>query len=111
MREVEQEIFGADHQAFGKALCEKWKFPESFAQVTGFHHNPLDLPTGARSMACLVHIADRLASSLEGAFRLDLPSLDIDGSILDEIKLTRDSLEEVRSRLAEEVEEVAAMLA
>lgn len=111
MCEVEREIFGADHQAFGKALCERWKFPEAFAQVTGHHHEPLDLPTGSRSMACLVHVADHLASSLERAFRLDLPSLEIDGSVLDEIKLTRDALEDIRSRLAEEVDEVSAMLA
>ncbi|MFG0294227.1 MAG: HDOD domain-containing protein [Phycisphaerales bacterium JB050] len=111
MREVEREVFGADHQAFGKALCERWKFPEAFAQVTGHHHNPLDLPTGARSMACLVHVADHLASTLDHAFRLDHPSVDIDGSILDEINLSRDALEDVRSQLADEVDEVAAMLA
>jgi HD-like signal output (HDOD) protein len=111
MREVEREVFGADHQAFGKALCERWKFPEAFAQVTGHHHTPLELPTGARSMASLVYVADRLASSLDRAFRLDLVSLEIDGSVLDEIKLTRDALDDIRSRLAEEVEDVAAMLA
>lgn len=111
MREIEREIFGADHQAFGKALCERWKFPEAFAQVSGFHHNPLDLPTGSRSMACLVHIADHLAGTIPGAFRLDLPSLEIDGSVLDEIRLSREALADIRSRLEEEVEDVAGMLA
>lgn len=108
--EVERSIFGADHEAFGRALCERWKFPEAFAQVCGHHHSPLELPTGSRSMACLVHIADRIASSLPGAFRLDLPSLEIDGSVLDEIKLTREGVEDIRGRLEEEVEDVAAML-
>jgi HD-like signal output (HDOD) protein len=111
MRSIERAVFGADHQAFGKALCERWKFPEAFAQVSGHHHNPLDLPTGSRSMACLVHIADHLAATLPGAFRLDLPSLEIDGSILDEIRLSREALADISSRLEEEVEDVAAMLA
>ena len=111
MREIERELFGADHQAFGKALCERWKFPEAFAQVSDFHHNPLDLPTGSRSMACLVHIADHLAGTIPGAFRLDLPSLEIDGSVLDEIRLSREALADIRSRLEEEVEDVAGMLA
>ncbi len=111
MREIERELFGADHQAFGKALCERWKFPEAFAQVSGFHHNPLDLPTGSRSMACLVHVADHLAAALPDAFRLDLPSLEIDGSVLDEIRLSREALADIRSRLEEEVEDVAGMLA
>ncbi len=111
MREIERELFGADHQAFGKALCERWKFPEAFAQVSGFHHNPLDLPTGSRSMACLVHIADHLAGTIPGAFRLDLPSLEIDGSVLDEIRLSREALADIRSRLEEEVEDFAGMLA
>jgi len=111
MREIERAVFGADHQAFGKALCERWKFPEAFAQVSGFHHNPLDLPTGSRSMACLVHIADHLSGALPGAFRLDLTSLEIDGSILDEIRLSREALADIRSRLEAEVEDVAGMLA
>lgn len=111
MREIERAVFGADHQAFGKALCERWKFPEAFAQVCGYHHKPLDLPTGSRSMACLVHIADHLASELPKAFRLDLPSLEIDGSVLDEIRLSREALADIRSRLEEEVEDVAGMLA
>lgn len=112
MREVERRIFGADHQQFGKGLCEKWKFPKSFAAVTGYHHNPLELESGARSLACLVHIADRIAAEMEdgAGFRLDLTSTEINPSILDEIGLSLDKLDEIRNRLPQELEEVEAML-
>src|SRR5690554_910989 len=38
MLELEEKIFGATHQDFGQALCEKWKFPKAFHYVTGRHH-------------------------------------------------------------------------
>src|SRR5262245_26755556 len=41
MREVERRILGADHEAFGAALCEAWKFPKTFTAVAGHHHDPM----------------------------------------------------------------------
>jgi HD-like signal output (HDOD) protein len=111
MLDAEADVFGANHQQFGKALCEKWKFPKVFALVTGTHHNPLELPSGDRTMASLVYIADRLAATVEDSpYRLDLISLDFDPSVLDELALTRERLEDIRESLAEQVEEVAMML-
>jgi len=110
MRDVENEIFGATHQEFGKALCEKWKFPQVFAQVTGFHHNPLDLAEGTRNMACLIHVADCLSAEAVPAFRLDLRSLQINPSVLDELKLTSEKVEELKGRLAQELADAEALL-
>lgn len=111
MLEIEAEVFGANHQQFGKGLCEKWKFPRVFALVTGNHHDPLELPSGERVMASLVYVADRLAASIEDApYRLDLPSLEIDASVLDELNLTREKLDDIREDLNEQVEEVAMLI-
>jgi putative nucleotidyltransferase with HDIG domain len=110
-REFERDEFGATHEEFGAALCEKWKFPDNLCRVAGHHHNPMELAAGERSMACLVNIADRLASELRDApFRLDLPSVEIDGSVMDEAGVAPEVLAGVRAELSEKFNEVALLL-
>lgn len=101
MLEVEERIFGANHQNFGAALCEKWKFPASFARVTGHHHKPFDLPFEQRTLPLIVYVADRLAGELEDGFRLDLPSLEIDPRAMSDLKLTNEMLDTIRAALPE----------
>lgn len=110
-REVERREFGATHEEFGAALCEKWKFPSGLKRVTGNHHDPLVLPAGERSLACMVHIADRLACEIDQApFRLDLMSTEIDGSVMDEAGVSLELLAGVRAGLQERFDEVAVVL-
>ncbi len=99
MLATEEEVFGATHQDFGKALCEKWKFPKSFGYVTGHHHNPLQLPSECRTLASVVCIADHLVATLPGAFRLDLVSTDIPQDVLDDLKLTPAKCDELMAKL------------
>lgn len=110
MLAVETEVFGANHQQFGEGLCRKWKFPVSLANITGNHHNPLDLPSEARTMACVVHVADRLAGEIKPGFRLDLTSTEISDNVLAELRLSRERLEDIRSNLPEMLAEVKRLL-
>lgn len=110
MLKIEEEVFGATHQDFGFGLCEKWKFPRTFINVCGFHHRPLELPEEARTIVSIVSVADRLAGGVEGGFRLDLPTLEIPADVLDDIKLSREGLEAVRTKLPEQLDVVNAML-
>jgi putative nucleotidyltransferase with HDIG domain len=110
MIEIEETTFGADHQAFGAGLCDKWHFPKSLTLVTGYHHHPFDLPEEDRKLSVMVHMADRLAASLEGAFRLDLTSLEISEDVLDALKMTREQLTKVQEELPEHVESVEDLL-
>jgi HD-like signal output (HDOD) protein len=111
MMEAELAVFGATHQQFGKGLCDKWKFPKVFSLVTGHHHNPLELPSGERTMASLVYVADRMSAGItDSPYRLDLPDLELDNSVLDELGVTREKIEGLREGLTEQVEEVAMLL-
>ncbi|HVZ94445.1 MAG TPA: HDOD domain-containing protein [Phycisphaerales bacterium] len=110
MREAEQSILGANHQQFGKGLSDKWKFPRTFAAVTGGHHNPLDLPEADRTLPALVYVADRITATLPDGFRLDLTSLDFDPAVLDVLKLTHEQIEKVRSTLNDQLADVEALL-
>lgn len=110
MMGLERQIFGATHQAFGRALCEKWKFPPGLTSATGWHHNPLDLPEERRMLPCIVHVADKVAGSLEGGFRLDVPDLEVSDEVLAAIRLPREKLAEIASALPEMQSEVRSLL-
>jgi HD-like signal output (HDOD) protein len=108
MLELEQKVFGTDHQAFGAGLCDTWKFPKSFSYVTGFHHNPLELPEGSRMLACIVYIADRLAAKAGYGFRGDLLSLEPEVAVVDDLGMTAEQLQHVTDSLPRVYEEVEA---
>jgi len=109
MREIERAVIGADHCAFGAALCETWKFPKSFAYVTGHHHDPMELPAGSRALASVVYIADRIVCEAGYGFRLDLPSLELNPDVLSELNINEDQLATIREKLPEVFEEVEGM--
>lgn len=110
MRDAEAERFGADHQAFGMALCEKWKFPHTFAQVTGHHHDPMRLASDARTLPCVVYVADRLAGGLPKGYRADLTDLAIAPEVREHLKLTTDMLTTLAERLPTEIAEAGDVL-
>jgi HD-like signal output (HDOD) protein len=107
---AEEAVFHANHQDFGAALADKWKFPRSFGLVTGWHHRPLDLPQDQRMLVCMVHTADRLAVLCNAGFKLDVPNTDISKDILDELKLTREEVNAIQAGLPEAVKEVQTLL-
>jgi HD-like signal output (HDOD) protein len=110
MLDVEAEVFGANHQEFGQGLCEKWKFPRTFALVTGFHHRPLELGDDQRTLVTIVSVADKLAGGVKPGFRLDLQNLDIPSEYLDVLKISRDQLTDITAKLPAAIEGVSQML-
>ncbi len=110
MLEIEERVFGATHQDFGRGLCEKWKFPKMLGLVTGCHHDPLSAPPDSRTLPCIVYISDRLTAELGGGFRLDVPSVEIDSDILDELELSEAQLQNIREALPAHLDEVRSLL-
>lgn len=106
----EMSVFEANHQDFGAGLCEKWKFPKSFAMVTGFHHRPLEVPSENRTLTALIYVADRLAADTGMGFRQDLMNTNVEPEILDFLKLTPEKLSEVRTQLATQAKDVSGIL-
>lgn len=108
--QVEEDVFGANHQDFGRGLCEKWKFPKSFGYVTGYHHRPLELASGTRTLACVVHVADRLALQAKAGFGEDIDNAAMDPSVLDELNLGEAELKTISEELPAGIDQVQAML-
>lgn len=98
---AELNVIGADHQDFGRALCEKWKFPRSFAFVTGYHHKPMLLDPESRVLASLVYVADILAARQQYGYSDLNGNPDPDPSILQSLNLTPTLLDEVSKAIPE----------
>jgi len=111
MLEVENNVFGASHQEFGAALCEKWKFPKSFALVTGYHHRPLEVPEESQTLTSIVYLADRLTAGQDEGFRMDLTSTDVDSGVKDILKLTNEQIETLQSTVNEKLANLDQLLA
>ena len=108
MREVEERVLGASHEAFGAGLCDAWKFPRSFIYVTRHHHEPMELPLQDRALTAIVYVADRLAAVCGYGFRTDLPSLDFDPEVIETLNLSAEQIESIKERLPQSFEEIEA---
>ncbi|MCL4197224.1 MAG: HDOD domain-containing protein [Phycisphaerales bacterium] len=107
---VEDDVLGANHQDFGRALCERWKFPKSFGYVTGYHHRPLELEAGSRTLTSVVYIADWLAKKSRIGFVADVTTGQVESSILDELRLTEAEIENVETQLPDAIDQVNSFL-
>ena len=107
--EAETQVIGANHEQFGQGLCKLWKFPQSFQYVTGFHHRPMELAEGQRTLTGLVHIADALTKRLEIGFTAGTKSTDVDPALLKELSLSETSLDEIADELPDAIEEAKAI--
>ncbi len=103
--QAETQVLGANHEQFGQGLCKLWKFPQSFQYVTGFHHRPLELAPGQRTLTGLVHVADVLTKRLDIGFTAGTTSIEIDPALLKELNLTETSINEVAADLPQAIEE------
>ncbi|MHC5026179.1 MAG: hypothetical protein ACYTGR_05380, partial [Planctomycetota bacterium] len=80
----------------------------SFGFVTGYHHDPRELPEGSRLLTSVVYIADRIATEANYGFRADLTSTKIDPAILEEIRMSQEQIDAVREALPEAYTDVEA---
>jgi len=110
MLEAEKGVFEATHQDFGAGLCEKWKFPRSFAYVTGFHHSPMTLPSEHRTLTAVIYVADRLAADSGMGFRQDLLTTELAPDVLDHLKLTSEKVAEMRAQVAASAKDAITIL-
>lgn len=107
---AEEEVLGANHQDFGSALCNRWKFPRSFSFVTGHHHDPLALDPGNRTLACVVHLADKIALEQRLGFVADVAAGAVDPRILDDLRLTPEDVQVISEQLPESLDEIKMVL-
>ena len=79
--------------------------------MTGYHHRPLELAQDSRTLCCVVYVADRLAAEAVKGFRMDLLTAEIDSNVLEQLKLSTGTLEELRKKLPEHLKNAGQVLA
>jgi len=99
LRMLEVELFGFDHAALGRRLCDRWQFPVFLRDAVGFHHTPRQAPDDVKLAAMLVSIADRVAAGAPGGFADDLPSVEVGSEELEFLGMDDDALDRVRYQL------------
>jgi len=63
--EAEKKIYGFTHSEAGRWLGKKWRLPESFCDVIGYHHQPRPILARADyEMTAIVHLADIFARAV-----------------------------------------------
>lgn len=109
--EAEVHWLGATHEAFGKALCEQWRFPDALAKACGHHHDPLALAVADQRLPAIIHVADVLAGRVGGGYTRtvgrDAPA---DG-VCELLGLTATELAEIEMQLGGDVEQTLGLLA
>ncbi len=109
-RAAEQEALGATHEAFGEALCVAWRFPASLQRVTGYHHRPLEVPTGFCATTAVVFVADHLAARIGVGYSRTVEGESIDEAVLTKLGLTAADVDTVAESLAAQVAELFPLL-
>lgn len=109
LRQAETEVFGADHEQFGKALCKLWKFPVSFSNVTGSHHHPMDLPATNRGLTGLVFVADVITAKLGLGFTRGIEATEIPQDLMQALNITPGLVDEIAAAVPGAMEEANAI--
>ncbi len=65
LHEIEQRELGFTHGDVGAALMEKWRLPDRLAGIIRYHNHPTRAPEAIRTDACLIHIANSTANSID----------------------------------------------
>ncbi len=101
--QLEQEIIGADHQAFGMALASKWRFPTGLCTAIGYHHRPMDLAPANRELSVLIHVADVLACKSGLGFSATAIRDEYTEEMIGLLKLNQEAIDGVADSLPEQV--------
>jgi len=109
-RDIEEQVIGADHQAFGDALTTKWKFPRHLRAVVGFHHCPEKLSPELQKLGHTIRLADILCCQMKLGFYLTAEDAELTDELLDAVGLRADQLDGIREKLTQELEDAEQML-
>lgn len=109
--DAETHWLGATHEAFGKALCEQWRFPDALAKACGHHHDPLALAVADQRLPAIIHVADVLAGRVGGGYTRSVGRDEPAEGVCELLGLTPADLEGIEAQLGDDVEQTLGLLA
>lgn len=110
LRQAEEQVLGATHEAFGAGLCKAWHFPLHLGNVAGFHHLPLKLPKADRVLPAIVHVADIMAARIGAGYTRTVETDVVSPEILSLLNMDESDVEAIAETLPEAIEETQQLL-
>jgi putative nucleotidyltransferase with HDIG domain len=65
IEDADREVLGCSHADIARVVGEMWHFPKEVTAVIWLHHRPFDADPELRRLACMITLADFLASPSE----------------------------------------------
>lgn len=98
--DLEEKVIGYNHATVGGFLAKTWNLPEDLVESIKYHHAPLDAQRHPE-LACIVHVANGLASLLGIGGGVDSFLNPLQQDALDRLALTESDLELLMADLGE----------
>jgi putative nucleotidyltransferase with HDIG domain len=108
--EIEDEIFGANHQDFGRELCRQWQLPESIGEVLWEHHEVTQPRDEPMMLAHVVRAAEGFAERCGLVFSGHAASDDFHFKSVATLGLREATLETIIGSLVEQTQELQRVL-
>jgi len=103
---LEENHFGFSHAEVGGKLLQKWNVPESIVEPVMMHHQP-DNSFEHHQQSCVLHVADIVVMSREYGNSGESYIKEIEPSIVKELGLTLEQLDEIWLSAKDEITEIS----
>ncbi len=107
---AEERMVEVNHCEVGRLIIKNWNLGPSMEDVVFFHHFLDAYPGENRDVLLTVAAANYFANSYQIGFSGDRYPEALPASVFDELKITRDDLDEVESKVNGEIEKAKVFL-
>ena len=98
--ELEEKVIGYNHATVGGFLAKGWNLPEDLVESISYHHAP-SLAQNHTELACIIHVANGLASTLGIGGGVDSFLNPIQQDALDRLTVKESDLEQLMADLGD----------
>ena len=109
--DLENQVIGVDHQAFGLGLTTKWKFPRHLRAMVSLHHAPERLSPELQPLGNIIRFADVLCCNRKIGFHLTAADSELTDELFQAVGLDPQNIDELTETLEEELGVVESALA
>jgi HD-like signal output (HDOD) protein len=99
---AERDKLGTDHCQVGGVLAFKWRLPAALKESIQFHHDPRQASEEHRSLAYVVHVADRVAMQAGQSTGADCLQYPLDPDFTERLGITQDEFDPLMARVERE---------
>lgn len=114
MTAAEEDIFGFSYAEVGAELFKQWKLPPEIWQMILFQLDPLSVAKEFRADACLLHVAVKIACSVEPCAKYDYDFEEFEPSfkpeVLDYLELTPNTIHHIMDEAVLQAFEIMSVI-